>query len=78
MVASSGKRISPVFIGILLVLLCGILSVKVLQPWIATLEQGSGLRSLGGLAVTVLRLGGLAGYGFILYGIVRGIVRLFK
>ncbi|PIQ82788.1 MAG: hypothetical protein COV76_01875 [Candidatus Omnitrophica bacterium CG11_big_fil_rev_8_21_14_0_20_64_10] len=72
------RRISPVLLGFFLAFVCGFLSVKVLQPWAAALERGSSLWRIGWLFVDFVRLVGLIGYGLIIYGIARGVIRFFR
>ncbi|MBI1953821.1 MAG: hypothetical protein HYS41_06845 [Candidatus Omnitrophica bacterium] len=67
---------SPVLLGIFIAFATGFISVKILQPWLGTVERGSSLWRFGWIFVDFIRLIGLIGYGLILYGIGRGVVRL--
>ncbi len=73
----SKHRISPILLGVFLILFSGFISVKIVQPWLATQVAGSAPSQVGWIAVNLFRLLGLVGYGLFVYGCIRGIVRLF-
>ncbi len=75
---SNKRHISPILLGIFIAFLTGFISVKILQPWIGTLERGSSFWRFGWLFVDFVRLIGIVGYGLIIYGVARGLVRLFR